>query len=140
MATEPTKGFSKDEEVDLDALEKKAQVTPVPEHDGETEYAHPAQRKKVRILPSFPTLILIIAVSVATALVTFMILRFTSPSLDGKMQEILSNQENTSVKVNGLEQTVAKMAEDVKALQDKSQAAPAEAVSKKNRRAPLTGR
>ncbi len=76
------------------------------------------RKNKVRILPEFPTLILIILVSIATAFVTGIIVRMTAPSLDSKMQEILSNQENTSVKVNALEQNLSKTTEELKALQD----------------------
>ena len=91
------------------------------DYDGETEFDHPVHRKRVRVLPSLPTLILIIIVSAATALVTGVIIHLTSPSLDSKMQEILSNQENNSVKVNNLEQTLSKVVDDVKALQTRPQ-------------------
>jgi hypothetical protein len=102
------------------------------DYDHETEFDHPAHRKKVRVLPSLPTLILIIIVSVATAFVTGIIVHLTAPSLDTKMQEILSNQENNSVKVNNLEQTVSRMVDDLKALQSRPQPAPAPAAPKKH--------
>lgn len=101
-------------------------------YDQETEFDHPAHRQKVRVLPSLPTLILIIIVSVATAFVTGIIVHLTAPTLDTKMQEILSNQENNSVKVNNLDQTVSRMADDIKALQTKPQPAPAPAAPKKH--------
>jgi hypothetical protein len=102
------------------------------DYDGETEFDHPVHRKRVRILPSLPTLILIIFVSAATAIVTGVVIHLTSPSLDNKMQEILSNQENTSLKVNNLEQTVSKMVDDIKALQTKPQPQAAPAAPKKH--------
>ena len=88
--------------------------------EAETEFDHPVQRKKVRILPSFPTLILIIIVSIVAAVLTGTIVTLTGPSLQTKMQEILSNQENTSLKLNSLEQTVAKLLDDMKILQNKA--------------------
>jgi hypothetical protein len=96
--------------------------------DAETEFDHLVPRKKVRILPEFPTLVLIIIVSIVTAVITGLIVRFSMPSLQSKVQEVLSNEENTSVKVNDLEQSVSKLIDDVKALQEKAksqQAAPA---------------
>ncbi len=107
--------------------------------DTETEFDHPIQRKRVKILPSFPTLILIIIVSAVAAVLTGSILKLTTPSLQNKMQEILSNQENNSVKVNTMEQTVAKLVEDMKLLQDKAkphQAAPASAKKHKPKAQP----
>jgi outer membrane murein-binding lipoprotein Lpp len=93
--------------------------------DAETEFDHLVTRKKVRILPEFPTLVLIIIVSIVTAVITGLIVRFSVPSLQSKVQEVLSNEENTSVKVNDLEQSVSKLIDDVKALQEKAKAQPA---------------
>jgi len=96
-------------------------IPPEPEaiRDYDSELDMLAPRKRVRILPSFPTLILIIVVSVAAAFVTGIIFRLTTPSLESKMQQILSNQENTSIKVNTLEQTVTSLQANVKSLQEK---------------------
>jgi hypothetical protein len=93
--------------------------------EAETEFDHPVARKKVRILPEFPTLVLIIIVSLVTAMITGIFVRFSVPSLESKVQEVLSNEENTSVKVNALEQSVSKLMDDVKALQEKATAPPA---------------
>jgi hypothetical protein len=93
--------------------------------DAETEFDHPVPRKKVRILPEFPTLMLIVIVSIVTAVITGIIVRYTIPSLQSKVAEVYSNQENTAVKVNDLEQSVSKLIEDVKALQEKAKAQPA---------------
>jgi hypothetical protein len=107
--------------------------------DAETEFDHPVPRKKVRILPEFPTLILIIIVSIVTAVITGLIVRFSMPSLQSKVQEVLSNEENTSVKVNDLEQSVSKLMDEMKALQEKAKAqppAPAAAPVKKHKAKP----
>lgn len=93
--------------------------------DAETEFDHLAPRNKVRILPEFPTLMLIIIVSLVTAVITGLIVRFSVPSLESKVAEVYSNEENTSVKVNDLEQSVSKVMDDVKALQEKAKAQPA---------------
>lgn len=92
--------------------------------DAETEFDHLVARKKVLILPEFPTLVLIIIVSIVTAVITGIIVRFSVPSLQSKVQEVLSNEENTSVKVNDLEQSVSKLMDDVKALQEKAKVQP----------------
>jgi hypothetical protein len=107
--------------------------------DAETEFDHAVSRKKVRILPEFPTIVLIIIVSLVTAVVTGLIVRLSVPSLQSKVQEVLSNEENTSVKVNDLEQTVSKLTDDMKALHEKAksqQAVPAPV--KKHKAAPKT--
>jgi hypothetical protein len=107
--------------------------------DAETEFDHPIQRKKVRILPSFPTLILIIIVSIVAAVLTGTIVKLTEPSLQTNVQGIFPNQENNSLKVLGLEQKVDKLVEDVKVLQDRmktSQAAPAPAKKRKPKAEP----
>jgi hypothetical protein len=107
--------------------------------DAETEFDHLVPRKKVRILPEFPTLVLIIIVSIVTAVITGLIVRFSVPSLQSKVQEVLSNEENTSVKVNDLEQSVSKLIDDVKVLQEKAKAqpvAPAPAPVKKHKAKP----
>ncbi len=109
--------------------------------DAETEFDHPVQRKKVRILPSFPTLILIIIVSIVAAVLTGTIVSLIGPSLQTKMQEILSNQENNSLKVNALEQTVAKLVGDMKILKDKAnshQAAPIPAKKRASKAGPAS--
>ena len=107
--------------------------------DAETEFDHTVPRKKVRILPEFPTLVLIIIVSLVTAVVTGLIVRLSVPSLQSKVQEVLSNEENTSVKVNDIEQSVSKLMDDVKALQEKSKAKLAfPAPVKKHKAAPKT--
>ncbi len=84
--------------------------------DEETEYDHPVYRKRIRILPSFPTLILIIIVSAVASLLTGIILKITAPSLQNKMQEILSIQENTSIKENALEQSVSDLTKEMNAM------------------------
>jgi hypothetical protein len=117
------------------AAEPEKYIAPSADYDAETEYDHPVHRQKVRILPSFPTLILIIIVSIATAFVTGLIFRLSTPSLDNKMQEILSNQENTSVKVNAMEQTVNKLVDDMKTLQEKTQAKQAAPAAEKKHKA-----
>lgn len=104
-------------------------------HEDVADLDNPTPRKRVRILPSFPTLILIIMVSVATALVTGIILRVTAPTLESKMQQILSNQENTSIKVNALEQTVTSLQADIKSLQEKASFRAVPAVPEKKRKA-----
>ena len=107
--------------------------------DAETEFDHLVARKKVRILPEFPTLVLIIIVCIVTAVITGLIVRFSVPSLQSKVQEVLSNEENTSVKVNDLEQSVSKLMDDMKALQEKAKAqpaAPASAPVKKHKAKP----
>jgi len=92
--------------------------------DAETEYDHPVPRKKVRILPEFPTLILIIIVSIVTAVITGIIVRYTMPSLENKVAEVYSNQENTSVKLNDLEQSVSKLLDEVKTMREKAKPQP----------------
>jgi hypothetical protein len=117
------------------AAQPEKYIAPSADFDAETEYDHPVHRHTVRILPSFPTLILIIIVSIATAFVTGLIFRLSTPSLDNKMQEILSNQENTSVKVNAMEQTVNKLVDDMKNLQEKTQAKQAAPAAERKHKA-----
>jgi cell division protein FtsB len=105
--------------------------------DAETEFDHAVPRNKVRILPEFPTLILIIIVSLLTAVITGLIVRLSVPSLQSKVQEVLSNEENTSVKVNDIEQSVSKLMDDMKALQEKAKAQQASpAPAKKHKATP----
>jgi hypothetical protein len=115
------------------AISNQSQADAFDEHDLDLDI--PAPRKRVRILPSFPTLILIIMVSVATALVTGIIIRVTAPTLESKIQQILSNQENTSIKVNTLEQTVTSLQADVKSLQEKDSSRPVQVAPSKKRKA-----
>jgi hypothetical protein len=71
--------------------------------------------------------------------ITGLIVRFSMPSLQSKVQEVLSNEENTSVKVNDLEQSVSKLMDEMKALQEKAKAqppAPAAAPVKKHKAKP----
>jgi hypothetical protein len=79
-----------------------------------------AERKKVRILTPFQTLLLIIIVSALTVMATVLVMKAAEPSIDKKMAEVLSFEENSMLKVNSMEQSINRLLEDMKGLQEQA--------------------
>jgi hypothetical protein len=91
----------------------KAIAPEMPSHDE----MH-AERKKVRILTPAQTLLLIIIVSALTVMATVLIMKAAEPSIEKKMEDVLSLEEHSMSKVVGMEQAINKLADDMKGLQE----------------------